>query len=83
MRSAYTPLRLLQLYPHTPTLHTALAPDIAFGQVLPQPLQFVTVPSGVSQPFCGPPSQLPQPLLQVGAQAPLAQLVVPCWLLQT
>jgi hypothetical protein len=54
---------------------------MAFGQTLPQPPQLVTVSSAVSQPLRGSLSQLPQPLLQVGAQVPLAQLVEPWALL--
>jgi hypothetical protein len=38
--------------------------------------------TAVSQPLRVLPSQLPQPLLHVGAQLPLAQLVLPCGLVQ-
>jgi hypothetical protein len=40
-------------------------------------------PVFVSQPLVGLPSQFVQPELQVGAQTPPVQLVVPCALVQT
>jgi hypothetical protein len=52
------------------------------GQTLPHVPQFVIVLSAVSQPLLWLPSQLPQPLLQVGAHEPLAHAVLPCALLQ-
>jgi hypothetical protein len=58
-------------------LQTALAPASEVGQTLPQLPQFVSVLSAVSQPFCESASQLFQPLLQVGAQEPAEQLVLP------
>ena len=65
-----------------PELQTAVAPDIEFGQVLPQPPQCVTVLTAVSQPLRGLPSQLPQPLLQDGTQELPVQLVLPWALVQ-
>jgi hypothetical protein len=50
---------------------------MALGQTFPQLPQLVTVLSAVSQPFLGLLSQLPKPLLQVGAQVLLVQLVLP------
>jgi hypothetical protein len=81
--SAYTPAKLVQLYPQMPALQTGIAFAIVFGHTLPHPPQFVTEVSAVSQPFLGLLSQLPQPLVQVGAHAPPTQLVLPCVLLQT
>jgi hypothetical protein len=63
-----------------PELQTGVAPGIEFGQTLPQLPQLVSVLSAVSQPLRALPSQVPQPLLQAGAQAPPAQLVLPCGL---
>jgi hypothetical protein len=65
-----------------PELQTAVAPAIAFGQTLPQLPQLVRVLSAVSQPLRGLLSQLPQPLLQVGAHVLAVQLVLPCALVQ-
>ena len=65
-----------------PELQTAVAPAIEFGHTLPQPPQWLTVFSAVSQPLRVLPSQLPQPLLQVGAQFPPLQLVLPCAFVQ-
>jgi hypothetical protein len=46
----------------------------AFEHVLPQDMQLVTVPSGVSQPVAGFMSQLPKPLEQVpSAHVPVVQ----------
>jgi hypothetical protein len=46
----------------------------AFEHVLPQAMQLVTVPSGVSQPVAGFMSQLPKPLEQVpSAHVPVVQ----------
>jgi hypothetical protein len=60
-----------------PELQTADAPGIEFGQTFPQLPQLVNVLSAVSQPLRGLASQLPQPLLHVGAQALPVQLVLP------
>jgi hypothetical protein len=70
------------VYPQIPELQTAVAPAIEFGQALLQLPQFVSVLSAVSQPLRAFASQLPQPLLQVGAQELLEQLVLPCALVQ-
>jgi hypothetical protein len=72
----------LQTLVQTPALHAAVAPGTLFGQTRPHMPQLLTLLSCVSQPFCAFASQLPQPLLQVGAQLPAAQLVVPCALVQ-
>jgi hypothetical protein len=61
-----------------PELQTAVAPAIEFGQTLPQFPQLVIVLSAVSQPLRGLLSQLPQPLLQVGAHVLALQFVLPC-----
>jgi hypothetical protein len=47
-----------------------------------QPPQSVTVVSDRSHPFTGLPSQLPQPLEQLGAQAPATHAAVPCGFVQ-
>jgi hypothetical protein len=39
IRNAYTPLSVLHVYPQIPELQTAVAPGMAFGQVIPQPPQ--------------------------------------------
>jgi hypothetical protein len=65
-----------------PELQIAVAPAIEFGQTFPQLPQLVSVLSAVSQPLRALPSQVPQPLLQVGAQEPPMQLVPPLALVQ-
>jgi hypothetical protein len=65
-----------------PEPQTAVAPASELGQTFPQLPQWVTVLSAVSQPFCGSLSQLSQPLLQIGAQLPSMQLVLPCAVVQ-
>jgi hypothetical protein len=73
--SANVPVRS-QIVPHTPALQTAVPP--LAGHVRPQVPQLLIVLSAVSQPFCRVVSQSPKPVLQLGTQAELAQLVVPC-----
>jgi hypothetical protein len=62
--------------PHTPALQVAVPPPA--GQTLPHTPQLLTVFSAVSQPFGRELSQSPKPVLQLGAQVELEQLVVPC-----
>jgi hypothetical protein len=60
----------------TPREHEVV--PCAFVHVVPQAPQLATeLWVFVSQPFCALPSQLPQPIAQVGAQTPPWQAVVP------
>lgn len=64
-------------------LDAQLVVPCGLAQVVPQAPQLVAVLlRSVSQPFVALPSQLPKVPLQTGTQAPLAQLVVPCPLVQ-
>ena len=58
---------------HVPVAHVEVA--WASEHAVPQPPQLLSVLSGVSQPFAGFPSQLPEPLVHVpSVQVPEAQL---------
>jgi hypothetical protein len=63
-----------------PVEHVEVA--LAREHTTPQPPQLLSVSIEVSQPLSGLPSQSAQPGAQVGTQAPLLQMVVPCALVQ-
>jgi len=72
---------LQERMPHVPDEHVAVA--FKREQALPQLPQFATLLwVFVSQPFVGSPSQLPHPATQVGTQAPVVHVVVPCGFVQ-
>lgn len=74
--SAQVPVRL-HAAPQMPELQIGV-PPLTAGQVFPHVPQLLAVLSAVSQPFGRLLSQSPQPVLQLGAHAEEAQVVVPC-----
>jgi hypothetical protein len=68
--------------PSVQTPPTQLSLALARSQTLPQPPQLDSVLVLVSQPLFGLPSQLAQPVAQLGLQVPLVQVVVPLALVQ-
>jgi hypothetical protein len=84
--SGASPLQLpnpaLQV-PSTQALAEQLAPAFAKAQTFPhEPQLLAVVVRFVSHPFVALPSQLPHPGVQVGTQAPVVQVVVPCGFVQ-
>ena len=84
--SATMPLQSAYPGSHEATVHAEPAQPavpLATAQAWPHPPQLATSPRvAVSQPFCGSPSQSPNPGSQVGAHAPALHATAPCALAQ-